>query len=193
MEKALALRPREKHPLHIAWEFEVWPVETAAGAPEDLRARVLAGLPRLERAEEISWGNIALRSDKALQEIFHTEDHLTPADVPRLCCGLPGIEGCLLARRHEVLAEWSPPLELDCDEVLRAASGAMDRALEARSAGWGESHGITIHLDTGSASLLRCDALQLLILHEKRGFAPGVREKLTMALGAVARSLRVAV
>ncbi|MGA0111021.1 MAG: hypothetical protein ACO3PN_02825, partial [Chthoniobacterales bacterium] len=108
MEKALALRPREKHPLHIAWEFEVWPVETAAGAPEDLRARVLAGLPRLERAEEISWGNIALRSDKALQEIFHTEDHLTPADVPRLCCGLPGIEGCLLARRHEVLAEWSP-------------------------------------------------------------------------------------
>lgn len=190
MEKALALRPREKHPLHIAWEFEVWPVETAAGAPEDLRARVLAGLPRLERAEEISWGNIALRSDKALQEIFHTEDHLTPADVPRLCCGLPGIEGCLLSRRHEVLAEWSVPLDLKRRELLESASGAMDRALDARGAGWGEPRGITLHLEVGSASLLRCDALQLLVLHEKRGFAPGVREKLTLALGAVARSLR---
>jgi hypothetical protein len=40
--------------------------------------------------------------------------------------------------------------------------------------------------------LLRADALQLLVLHEKRGFAPGVREKLTMALGAVARSLKAA-
>ena len=32
--------------------------------------------------------------------------------------------------------------------------------------------------------------MQLLVLHEKRGFAPGVREKITMALGALARSLR---
>jgi hypothetical protein len=40
--------------------------------------------------------------------------------------------------------------------------------------------------------LLRCETLQLLVLHEKRGFAPGVREKLTLALGAVARSLRAA-
>jgi hypothetical protein len=48
-------------------------------------------------------------------------------------------------------------------------------------------------LEVGNASLLRSDALQLLVLHEKRGFAPGVREKLTMALGAVARSLKAAV
>lgn len=192
MDKALAIRPREKHPLHVAWEFEVWPVETGVGAADDLRARVLAGLPRLERAEEVAWGNVALRSDKALQEIFHTDDHLTPADVPRLCCGLPGIQSCLLARRNEVLAEWSPPLELDCGEVLHAASGAMDRAVGTRGAGWGEAHGITIHLESGNASLLRCGVLQLLVLHEKRGFAPGVREKLSLALGAVEKSLRAA-
>jgi hypothetical protein len=150
---------------------------------------VLSGLPRLERADR-AWSTIGLRSDKVLQEIFHTEEKITPADVPRLCCDLPGIEGCLLSRRREVLSAWSMPLDLKQPELLEAASGAMDRAADAGGAGWGEPRGITLHLEVGNASLLRCDALQLLILHEKRGFAPGVREKLTLALGAVARSLR---
>lgn len=192
MTKALALRPKGKHPLHILWECEVWPAALGAEIPEDLRERVLSGLPRMERADR-SWSVIGLRSDKVLQEIFHTEEAITPADVPRLCCSLPGIDGCLLARRHEVLAEWTMPLDLKQRELLESASGAMDRAVDARGAGWGEARGITLHLEVGSASLLRCDALQLLVLHEKRGFAPGVREKLTMALGAVARSLRAGV
>jgi hypothetical protein len=189
MTKALALRPKGKHPLHILWECEVWPSMLTAELPEGLRERVMSGLPKMERVDAV-WTSVGLRSDKVLQEIFHTEEAITPADVPRLCCGLPGIEGCLLSRRHEVLAEWSVPLDLKRRELLESASGAMDRALDARGAGWGEPRGITLHLEVGSASLLRCDALQLLVLHEKRGFAPGVREKLTLALGAVARSLR---
>jgi hypothetical protein len=189
MAKALALRPKGKHPLHVLWECEVWPSALGAEVPEGLRERVLSGLPKFERADA-AWASVGLRSDEVLQEIFHTEDAITPSDVPRLCCGLPGIEGCLLARRHEALAEWSFPLELKQRELLESASGAMDRAVDAREAGWGEPRGITLHLEVGNASLLRCDALQLLVLHEKRGFAPGVREKLTMALGAVARSLR---
>jgi hypothetical protein len=192
MTKALALRPKGKHPLHILWECEVWPSMLTAEAPEGLRERVMSGLPKMERVDAV-WTSGGLRSDKVLQEIFHTEEAITPADVPRLCCGLPGIEGCLLSRRHEVLAEWSVPLDLKRRELLESASGAMDRALDARGAGWGEPRGITLHLEVGSASLLRCDALQLLVLHEKRGFAPGVREKLTLALGAVARSLRAGV
>ncbi len=189
MTKALALRPKGKHPLHVLWECEVWPAALGVDAPDGLRERVLSGLPKFERADA-AWMSVGLRTDKVLQEIFHTEEAITPADVPRLCCGLPGIEGCLLARRHEALAEWSFPLELKQRELLASASGALDRAVDAREAGWGEPRGITLHLEVGSASLLRCDALQLLVLHEKRGFAPGVREKLTMALGAVARSLR---
>ena len=192
MTKALALRPREKHPLHIAWEFEAWPVEPEARASDALRARVLAGLPRLERAEEAAWGNIALRSDKVLQEIFHTDDPLTPADVPRLCCGLPGIDSCLLTRRNEVLAAWNEPLELDQGALLLAASSTMDRAVDAGGSGWGDAQGVTIFLDGGNASLLRCGALQLLVLHGKRGFAPGVREKLSSALAAVADAIRSA-
>jgi hypothetical protein len=192
MTKALALRPKGKHPLHILWECEVWPSMLTAELPEGLRERVMSGLPKMERVDAV-WTSVGLRSDKVLQEIFHTEEAITPADVPRLCCGLPGIEGCLLSRRHEVLAEWSVPLDLKRRELLESASGAMDRALDARGAGWGEPRGITLHLEVGSASLLRCDALQLLVLHEKRGFAPGVREKLTLALGAVARSLRAGV
>ena len=189
MTKALALRPKGKHPLHILWECEIWPAELADDLAPGLRERVLSGLPRFERAGA-GWGPVELRSDKLLQEIFHTEEAIALADVPRLCCGLPGIDGCLLARRHEVLVEWTMPLDLRQGELLESASGALDRAADARGAGWGEPHGITLHLEAGSASLLRCEALQLLVLHEKRGFAPGVREKLAMALGAVARSLR---
>lgn len=192
MTKALALRPKGKHPLHVLWEFEVWPAMLEDGVPSGLRERVLSGLPRMERADA-AWSTVGLRSDKVLQEIFHTEEQITPADVPRLCCTLPGIEGCLLARRREALAVWSMPLDLKQEELLEAAAGAMDRAIDARGAGWGEPRGITLHLEVGSASLLRCEALQLLVLHEKRGFAPGVREKLTMALGAVARSLKAGV
>jgi hypothetical protein len=192
MTKALALRPKGKHPLHILWEGEVWPAALDAGVPEELRQRVLSGLPKFERTDA-AWMSVGLRSDKVLQEIFHTEEPITPADVPRLCCGLPGIEGCLLARRHEVLAEWNVPLDLRRGELLESASGALDRAMDARGAGWGEPRGITLHLEVGNASLLRCHALQLLVLHEKRGFAPGVREKLTVALGAVSRSLRAGV
>ena len=194
MSKALVLRPKGRHPLHVLWEFEVWP-----GAEEEedqgragVRQRVLSGLPRLERAET-AWGTVSLLSDKVLQEIFHTEEKITPADVPRLCCTLPGVEGCVLARRREVLAAWSVPLDLKQAELLEAASGSMDRAIDAREAGWGEPRGITLHLEVGSASLLRCEAMQLLVLHEKRGFAPGVREKLTLALGAVSRSLKAGV
>ena len=192
MDKPLALRPKESHPLHVLREFEVWPVPTGPSVPDALRARVMAGLPRFERADEVPWGHVALRSDKALQEIFHTDDHLAPADVPRLCCGLPGIGSCLLTRRNEVLAEWSWPLDLDHAELLPAASGAMDRAVEARGAGWGNAHGLTLHLDEGNASLLRSGTLQLVVLHEKRGFAPGVREKLSLALAAVAAALKAA-
>jgi hypothetical protein len=173
--KALALQPKGRHPLHILWESEVWPGEVdEAVLPGGLRERMLSGLPRMERSDR-AWSTIGLRSDSVLQEIFHTEEKLTPADVPR---------------RREVLAAWSMPLDLKQAELLEAASGAMDRAADAGGAGWGEPRGITLHLEVGNASLLRSDALQLLVLHEKRGFAPGVREKLTMALGAVARSLR---
>jgi len=189
MTKALALRPKGKHPLHILWECEVWPAALESPSGSGLRERVLAGLPKLSRVDA-SWTSVGLRSDKVLQEIFHTEEQITPSDVPRLCCTLPGVESCLLARRREALSVWNIPLDLKQTELLDAASGAMDRAIDARGAGWGEPRGITLHLEVGSASLLRADALQLLVLHEKRGFAPGVREKLTMALGAVARSLK---
>lgn len=175
--------------MHVLRELEVWPAMLEEEVPTGLRERVLSGLPRMERVDA-AWSTVGLRSDKVLQEIFHTEEKITPADVPRLCCTLPGVEGCLLARRREALAVWSMPLDLKQEELLAAAAGAMDRAIDARGAGWGEPRGITLHLEVGSASLLRCEALQMLVLHEKRGFAPGVREKLTMALGAVARSLK---
>jgi hypothetical protein len=189
MTKALALRPAACHPLHILWECEVWPEVEAPAVPSALRQRVLSGLPRLARAVP-EWGALAPRADRDLQEIFHTEEKVGPADVPRLCCTLPGIESCLLARRHEALAMWSMPLDLQPEELLAAASGALDRALDAKRAGWGEARGLTLHLEAGSASLLRCGAMQLLVLHEKRGFAPGVREKLLLALGAVAGGVR---
>lgn len=190
MTNQLALRPVPSHPLHILWDLEVWPLPEADEVPSGLRARVLSGLPRFTRADQAP-ATLALSSAKVLQEIFHTEDDIALPDVPKLCCELPGIEGCVLTRRRELLASSGVPLDLQLEELLESASGSLDRALSARAAGWGEPRGITLHLEVGSASLLRCEAMQLLVLHEKRGFAPGVREKLTLALGAVARSLPV--
>lgn len=183
MSKPLALRPKGKHPLHLLGEAEVWPVDVAAQGP--LRDRVMAGLPRFERA---AFPLAGMRPDKMLQQIFHSEQRIVPADVPRLCCTLPGVGGCILARRHEALAEWNVPLDLRAGDVLATASGAMDRLVGGRDAGWGEVAGLTLHLEGGSASLLRSGAMQLLVLHESRGFAPGVREKLSAALAAVARA-----
>ncbi len=188
MSKELALRPKGKHPLHVLGEFEIWPMDIGEPVPGGLRERVLAGLPRMEKAS-VSWATLGLRSDRVLQEIFHTEDRITAADVPRLCCGLPGIGGCLLARRREVVAVWNMPLDLRHEDLLEAISGAMDRAAGAGKAGWGEARGLTLHLEAGPASLLREGPAQLLVLHDKRGFAPGVREKLGLALGVVARLL----
>jgi hypothetical protein len=189
MTKQLALRPLPSHPLHVLWDLEVWPLPEADEIPSGVRERVLSGLPRFTRADQGM--TLALSSSKVLQEIFHTDEEIALPDVPKLCCELPGIEGCVLARRREVLTSSGVPLDLQLEELMESASGALDRALSARDAGWGEPRGITLHLEVGSASLLRCDAMQLLVLHEKRGFAPGVREKLTLALGAVARSLPV--
>lgn len=191
MTQALALRPKGKHPLHMLREFEVWPVEEVSAAAFSRGGSSVAVLPAADRAE-LPWKAVSLRSDKALQEIFHTDERITAADVPRLCCSLPGVEGCLLVRRREVLAGWNMPLDLNPDHLLDAASGALDRAVDAPGSGWGQLQGLTLHLEVGSASLLRQGAMQMLVLHEKRGFAPGVREKLSLALGVVARSLRAA-
>lgn len=191
MTQALALRPTGRHPLHMLREFEVWPVEERSVSTLAMGGRGLAVLPPGDRSE-VPWNTVSLRSDKALQEIFHTDERITPADVPRLCCGLPGVEGCLLVRRREVLAGWNMPLDLNPEHLLEAASGALDRAVDAPGSGWGQLQGLTLHLEVGSASLLRQGAMQMLVLHEKRGFAPGVREKLMLALGVVARSLRAA-
>lgn len=190
MSKQLALRPKPSHPLHVLWDLEVWPLPEADAVPSGLRERVLSGLPRFARVGQAT-AALALSSAQVLQEIFHTEDEIALPDVPRLCADLPGVEGCVICRRHEVLASSGWPEDLQLEELLASASGALDRAMTGRAAGWGEPRGITLHLEVGSASLLRCDALQLLVLHDKRGFPPGVREKLTLALGAVARSLPV--
>ena len=190
MSKQLALRPKPSHPLHVLWDLEVWPLPGTDAVSPGLRERVLSGLPRFTRAGQAP-AALTLSSAQFLQEIFHTEEEIALPDVPRLCAELPGVEGCVICRRHEVLASSGWPEDLQLEELIASASGALDRALTARAVGWGEPRGITLHLEVGSASLLRCEALQLLVLHEKRGFPPGVREKLTLALAAVVRSLPV--
>ena len=88
MTKTLALRPKGKHPLHMLREFEIWPLDEIGAVPGPLRERVLAGLPRLDR-NEVPWNAVSLRSDRALQEIFHTEERIGPADVRACAAACP--------------------------------------------------------------------------------------------------------
>jgi hypothetical protein len=173
----LAVRQRGLHPLHVLWELEVWPGMAGAG-PGAAASTALAGE-----------GPVGL-CGSALQEIFHTEDQLTLADVPRLCCELPGIAGCLLARDRDVVASHNIPEGLRAYQLLSSAGLATDRAAGAGTAGWGEPEGLTLHLKDGDATLVRRGAAQLLVLHAKRGFAPGVWPDLLDVLAAVARVLR---
>jgi hypothetical protein len=72
-------------------------------------------------------------------------------------------------------------------------SATASRMLEAMSEsadqlGIGEVPALTLHTSSGPLSVVRQGALSMLVVHDNRGFIPGVREKLTAALGEMART-----
>ncbi len=128
-------------------------------------------------------------TQESLQALFHTEDELDLQKVVELCGSLPGIESCVLAHEERVLTAHNAPDGLDLVSLSSHAS-AMLRSMQDASAqmGIGDIPAVTLHTPKGPLSILQQDRLTLIVLHGKRGFIPGVREKMTATLAELTRT-----
>ncbi len=126
---------------------------------------------------------IEIPEQNTLQAIFMTEEFLSLDRVVELCGGLPGIRSCVLAHGAAVLASHNVPESLDLVS-LSAPTLEMLAAIRQSAArmGVGAVPAVTIHSEKGPITFFPQPELCLLVLHQDRGFVPGVREKLQQVL-----------
>lgn len=134
-------------------------------------------------------GDEILPEQDALQSLFMTDEKLSTKRVVELCGELPGIKSCLLTSDDAFIASQNVPAGLDIASLSSKAT-AMARAMHEASAdmGIGEIPALTLHTEKGPISVFQNESHTMLVFHADRGFIPGVREKVTLALGGVARS-----
>lgn len=130
-----------------------------------------------------------IEQQEALQALFLTEENLTVPRVLELCCTLPGITSCVLARGASVIAAHNVPSHVDIVS-LSANATEMLRAMRESSArmGVGAVPAVTLHTEKGVISFFHGDELALLVFHKDRGFVPGVREKMTAAIAELSKA-----
>ena len=128
-------------------------------------------------------------TQEAIQSLFLTEDPIDLPKVAALCGSLPGIESCVLAHQYRVLCSHNAPdgmdlvsLSSNASTMLRSMQNASDKM------GIGDIPAVTLHTPRGPLSILQQERLTLIVLHGKRGFIPGVREKMTATLLELNRS-----
>ena len=130
-----------------------------------------------------------LADQEPLQSLFLTEDALTVDRVVALCCGLPGINSCVLTCGSFVVASHNAPDNMD---LVSMSSHAVEmlHAMRTSSArmGVGSVPAVTLHSEKGVISFFHREGLTLLVFHIDRGFVPGVREKLAIVLGELAKA-----
>jgi predicted regulator of Ras-like GTPase activity (Roadblock/LC7/MglB family) len=134
-------------------------------------------------------GDEILPEQDALQSLFMTDEKLSTKRVVELCGDLPGIKSCLLTSDDAFIASQNVPVGLDIASLSSKAT-AMARAMHEVSAdmGIGEIPALTLHTEKGPISVFQNESHTMLVFHADRGFIPGVREKVTLALGEVTRS-----
>ncbi len=136
-----------------------------------------------------TFGDEVLPEQDALQSLFMTDEKLSTKRVVELCGDLPGIKSCLLTSDDAFIASQNVPAGLDIASLSSKAT-AMARAMHEASAdmGIGEIPALTLHTEKGPISVFQNASHTMLVFHADRGFIPGVREKVSLALGEVTRS-----
>lgn len=144
--------------------------------------RPVAPRPAPEESQEIP-------DQDGLQALFLTDEKLSIKRVVELCGGLPGIKSCLLTNEDQVIASHNVPEGMDIVS-LSANATKMLRTMHDASAemGIGQIPAVTLHTKKGPISIFQKDQLNMLVFHGDRGFIPGVREKMTAALGEMSNS-----
>ena len=126
---------------------------------------------------------------EALQSLFLTDEDINLPKVIELCGSLPGIESCVLAHEDRVLSSHNVPVGLDLVSLSSHASAMLQSMQDAsQKMGIGDIPAVTLHTPKGPLSILQQERLTLIVLHGKRGFIPGVREKMTATLAELNRS-----
>ncbi len=187
---------------------EFIPEPTAEEAPLRKLSDLISNLPTFRRKIEDPISNenaiITIKSDflaldifgdellpeqDALQSLFMTDEKLSTKRVVELCGNLPGIKSCLLTSDDAFIASQNVPAGLDIASLSSKAT-AMARAMHEASAdmGIGEIPALTLHTEKGPISIFQNESHTMLVFHADRGFIPGVREKVALALGEVTRS-----
>ena len=182
--------------------------EKSAISPDSIPrklAEILPNLPTFRRVEEFplsassskplttvahsSPAHLPDYTQEAIQSLFLTEEPIDLPKVAALCGSLPGIESCVLAHQDRVLCSHNAP---DCMDLVSLSSNAstMLRSMQNASdkMGIGDIPAVTLHTPRGPLSILQQERLTLIVLHGKRGFIPGVREKMTATLLELNRS-----
>ena len=124
-----------------------------------------------------------------LQSLFLTDEKLTVRRVVELCGDLPGIRSCVLTCEDSVIASHNVPENLDLVAMSSTASKMLQAMQDSSSQlGIGAIPALTLHTERGPLSIVQNNRLTMLVIHADRGFIPGVREKLTAALGELSHA-----
>jgi predicted regulator of Ras-like GTPase activity (Roadblock/LC7/MglB family) len=130
-----------------------------------------------------------LPDQHALQSLFLTEETLTVRRVVELCGELPGIRSCVVTHGEMVVSAHNLPEGFDPVSLSATATRMLEAMGDSASQlGIGEVPALTLHTSSGPLSVVRQGALSMLVVHDNRGFIPGVREKITAALFEMARA-----
>ena len=130
-----------------------------------------------------------LPDQHALQSLFLTEETLTVRRVVELCGELPGIRSCVVTHGEMVVSAHNLPEGFDPVSLSATATRMLEAMGDSASQlGIGEVPALTLHTASGPLSVVRQGALSMLVVHDNRGFIPGVREKITAALFEMARA-----
>jgi len=181
------------------------PAEAESEPPPRRLAEIISNLPTFQRVTETTFLTLKplapepphapaateqeIPDQHALQALFMTDENLNTGRVVELCGGLPGIQSCVLTSGNQVVASYNTPEGLDIVS-LSSNAAAMLQAMHNASAGMGigEIPAVTLHTARGPLSIFQKEHLAMLVFHGDRGFVPGVREKMTAALGELTRS-----
>lgn len=130
-------------------------------------------------------------NQQALQALFHTGETLTLGRVVELFGALPGVQSIVLACEAEVVAKHNVPDGVDSELLNSHARDAVAMLKPLNEAsqrmGIGTVPGLTLHTESGPFSIVQQGSLTMLVFHREGGFLPGVREKMTLALGELDR------
>ncbi|MFM8363963.1 MAG: hypothetical protein ACKOAS_02300 [Verrucomicrobiota bacterium] len=130
-----------------------------------------------------------LPDQHTLQSLFLTEETLTVRRVVELCGELPGIRSCVVTHGEMVVSAHNLPEGFDPVSLSSTATRMLEAMGDSASRlGIGEVPALTLHTSSGPLSVVRQGALSMLVVHDNRGFIPGVREKITAALFEMARA-----